>query len=98
MNKQNFIEAMEELQAIKEAKEEVAKAWKKLNPHWQYPYNTRYEQLAVELLRDAMNDEYDWIGYFIYETDWGKKDLEVTVEGVVRYLRTPEDVYNVIKK
>jgi len=33
---------------------------------------TWYETLITDILKDTFNDEADWIGYWIYELDYGK--------------------------
>jgi len=32
-----------------------------------------HENLVVELLEEVMSDKYNWVSYFIYELDFGRK-------------------------
>ena len=53
---------------------------------------------AFDLLKEAMNDKDDWIGYFVYERDWLRDfklgDVEVNGEPVKIY--SWGDVYDFI--
>jgi actin-related protein len=40
-----------------------------------------YENLILNLLKDAMNDTADWIVYWLYELDCGKKANKKSVQG-----------------
>lgn len=50
-------------------------------------------------LKEEFNDENDWIEYYLYELDCGKKWVPgtVTFDDVDIKLSTPEDLYNILK-
>lgn len=66
-----------------------------------YPY-FRYEAVLVDLLKIVMNDlESDWIDYFMYELDFGKRYVEGCIteaDGTSIKLATPEDLYDLLVK
>lgn len=56
--------------------------------------------LIVLILQTAMNDENDWINYYIYELDFGKsykKGSITDVDGTDIPLRNAEDLYKLLK-
>jgi hypothetical protein len=74
MSKGQFVACLLELKSIIDDTEQVHKAMKKLSPDFGGFYNERAETLVFNVLQDIFNDkENDWIGYFIYELEWGKK-------------------------
>lgn len=53
--------------------------------------------LIVELLKRLMLDEEDWIGYYIWESEWGTKFPYVWDENNKEIpLQTLKDLYNII--
>lgn len=60
-------------------------------------FSTNSITLEVELLKRLMLDEEDWIGYYIWESDWGKTFSCVwDEEGEEIPLETLQDLYNII--
>lgn len=59
---------------------------------------TWYETLITDILKDTFNDEADWIGYWIYELDYGKtyKKGCVKEKGKEIPLKTVKDLYNLL--
>lgn len=61
-----------------------------------YPY-FRYESKLVGLLKTVMHDEGDWIGYFIYDRDYGR-DLKfgdvMDSDGTPIPMSTVEELYD----
>ena len=67
-----------------------------------FPYS-RYETKIVELLSILMEDESGWIGYFIYELEFGEKytDGDITAtdkdgKEVAIPMKTIDDLYKVL--
>lgn len=59
---------------------------------------TIQEGLALRLLAECMGDEGEWIKYWFYELDQGKKDYLVTdKDGKPIPLTTKEDLYNMLR-
>lgn len=52
----------------------------------------------VEILQQQFNDENanSWIEYYLWELDFGKKDLKVEINGEPYPLKTPNDLYNLL--
>ena len=60
-------------------------------------FSTNSITLEIELLKRLMLDEEDWIGYYIWESDWGKTFSCVwDEEGKEIPLETLQDLYNII--
>lgn len=61
--------------------------------------NSIIKDSFIELLENSMNDEFKWICYYIYELAFGENThLGVyDKEGNKVMLKTPEDLYNLIK-
>lgn len=60
-------------------------------------FSTNSITLEIELLKRLMLDEEDWIGYYIWESDWGKTFSCVwNEEGEEIPLETLQDLYNII--
>lgn len=60
---------------------------------------TWFEVLVTDILMDTFNDENDWIGYFIYELDWGKSYKRGSIKdekGKIIKLKTIKDLYNLL--
>lgn len=57
--------------------------------------------LIINMLKDITHDEDDWIGYYIYELDWGEKyeDGIITDEfGDIVRLKTYDDLINLLEE
>lgn len=99
MTKQKFKELMTELLEIKQAENNLNKAFKAFEPDFNYICFGRYETLVVNSIKEAMNDRYDWIGYWLYECDCGKeyKTYKVTTkDGKHIPLKTLDDLYKLL--
>lgn len=58
-----------------------------------------YESLITDILMDTFNDKSDWIGYWIYELNFGKdykKGCIKSKEGKNIKLKTIDDLYNLL--
>ena len=56
---------------------------------------------ALDLLKFIFCDDGDWIGYYAYELYWGKKykpGCVVSRNGTDIVLKSPEDLYQLLKK
>ena len=63
-------------------------------------YNNREVTEGLESLLESLTGDEDtkWIEYFIYECDFGNKELECRHEdGTTFILKTPEDVYDLLE-
>jgi hypothetical protein len=99
MNKKMFIKTMKDLKSLTDDSHGVHLAMKKLSPDFGGFYNDRAETIVVDLLRDAFNDnENDWLGYFIYELNWGNeyRPGTITDKGGKIKLKTLDNLYNLL--
>ena len=97
MSKEVFVDTIKELQELDEATDELNSGLKKLDLDFNYIYFSKHEELITRLLRIAMNDEEaDWIGYYIYERDYGRKMKlgDIEYEGKKLNINTPEKLYD----
>ena len=55
-----------------------------------------YEDITINLLIDAMGDDADWIGWWVWEADWGSPEytLDVEVDGKTYDVSTPDKLYD----
>ncbi len=98
MTKKQFIKTMEGLLNIKKDEDNLNKAFKKFEPDFNYISFGRYEMLIVDTLKIAMDDDADWIEYFLYElfAKFTKKNIITSKEGKKLPLRNMSDLYNLI--
>lgn len=100
ISKETFVNTMERLQNLDKKMDAVDKAFKALDSDFCSFYITSIFDTTFDLLKEAMNDKDDWIGYFIYERDWLRDfklgDVEVNGEPVKIY--SWGDVYDFIVK
>ncbi len=56
------------------------------------------EHIVVDLLKVIFDDDNDWIEYYLYELDYGKKyyDGIVTFKNKIVKLATAEDLYELL--
>ena len=54
----------------------------------------------INLLKECGNDTNDWIGYFVWELDFGRDYTDgcVMINGKDVPLRTAEDLWNILKR
>lgn len=100
ISKETFVSTMERLQNLDKKMDAVDKAFKALDSDFCSFYITSIFDTTFDLLKEAMNDKDDWIGYFVYERDWLRDfklgDVEVNGEPVKIY--SWGDVYDFIVK
>src|SRR5574343_531315 len=98
ITKEKFKEIMTELLRIKKDEEKLNTAFRNFEPDFNYISFGRYETLVVKTLKEAMNDECDWIGYWLYELDSGKIATKnsVSIDGKNIPIKTLDDLYECI--
>lgn len=97
MKKEEFIKLMQELVSIKKDEDALNVAFKKFEPDFNYISFNRYETLVVKSLKFAMNDTFDWISYWIYDCDCGKKDMKITDKNGKKIpIKTLSNLYNLL--
>jgi len=94
ITKKNFIKYIKEIVSLKRDAEKLNDVLKNIDPDFGGLYLTRHETLLVEILQDAMNDENDWIGYFLYEMNCKFSKKPVGKENKKNlYIKNYNDLY-----
>jgi len=100
MNKELFIETMNYIQSLQEKQLKVYDCLSELEEDGGAPFiYSGVIDYIVYLLKEIMNDESEWISYYLWEIDSGKdyKPGCVTeVDGRNIRLKTAEDLYSLI--
>lgn len=100
MNKEEFKEIMTWfIDKIKRG-EILSNAFNRYNAEsfW-YSIDSEYETKFLEVLKIAVNDQYDWITYWVYDLECGKKYTKGCVqskEGIHIPLKTIGNLYDII--
>lgn len=95
-NFQTLQNGINHIKKIREADKKLSDAFKFLDSNIRFVSLEWVEDDYVKLLSITFNDTYDWISYFVYECDFGKKKREVTVKGKPFELRTVRQLYKLI--
>ena len=101
ITKELFIEVIEGLKKQRELHRAATDAFKVILPN-DYISGTEntLEPLLIKVLETLTGDVEDWIGYYIYELDFGSK-LEkgkITMNGQDQRLETAEDLWDFLSK
>lgn len=52
----------------------------------------------IDVMSDIMDDQEGWLGWYVYENDWGENELEgIDKDGNVILLMTLEDLWELIQ-
>ncbi|MBK7380670.1 MAG: hypothetical protein IPJ03_17065 [Ignavibacteriales bacterium] len=99
MNKELFIGAIEAIQKQIEYDIEVSKHFGKAFPDAfeanLLPNNNILRDALINVLKTEMNDlEDNWIEYFLWELDFGKKRLDVTQHGKEVKMSNAAELYD----
>lgn len=93
---------MKEWQYLEKDVENARKAMRALAPDFGGIYLDRHSILIGSLLKEAMEDSDDWIGYWAWECNWGKrKDFTSSItdkDGKKIPFKTLGDLYDLITK
>lgn len=100
-DRKKFIEMIAELRMIIEAEDKLNDAFKNFEPEFSCMSFSRYEQLVIDALEFAFKDESNWISYFIYDCEFGKKwhkKMVTDKDGKDIPLKNANDLYNLLTK
>ena len=103
MTKSNFIIHLYRIAELQEAETKITESIGLLDDK-DFPQFSLHKPISfmIDLLKEAMNDKYDNISYFIYELNWGKDKMAkncITEKGGTKIsLQTPSQLYNYITK
>ncbi len=101
MNKDKFLECIDLIQKQIQKDDKCADAFGILTDQNRIWYdNGSIFEAALIALETQMQDESEWIRYWVWELDCGKeyKPGTVTEENKNIPLRTPEDLWNLLNK
>jgi len=99
MTKQQFVKLMtamqEQMDEIVKKSEILSSAFTEAQPADFMPASYPLLDTLQDYLKGVMNDECDWIGYYMWELDFGRENyrLKVTENGREIPLSTPEELY-----
>ena len=97
MKYEQFKQLMIDLLKIKADAQELNKAFRKLDPDFNYISFSRYEELIVRAIKDALDDKAEWVEYFLYER-YGKfsKEKIITVDKKKMAINSYKDLWYLI--
>lgn len=75
----------------------LSDALKDIYPDFNYFSFGMVESAYVDLLEQAMEDTSQWIQYYIYEAEYGKRKPEVTMQGKEFVLEDVNTLYEIMK-
>ena len=94
---EKFEKYMNEIKDYLKKEDALDNALRELSPDFG-GYCSPLTDLTVQILKDAVGDESDWIGYYIWESEWGTKFPYVwDKDGNEIPLETLKDLYDIIK-
>ncbi len=100
MSKELFIRVMEQIKLLHEEEEKFNTLLHEIDPEFGGGYiHNKTISLLSDIARELIGDKYDYIGYFLWELDFGKGYYEGVItdeKGTPVALSTPEDLYNLI--
>ena len=70
ISKETFVNTMTRLELLDDHMSDVDTALRALSPDFCGFYIPEVVQIVLDLLKDAFNDDNDWIGYLVCEQDF----------------------------
>jgi len=93
---------MDDLQELFRIESDITDAFRKLDSDFNQISFGKFENIIVKLLEDVMKDSSEWISWWIYDADFGKKKHianSVTLSGGERFLlKNSGDLYDLITR
>lgn len=98
ISKETFVNTMNSLIELDKKMDAVDSALKALNSDFCGFYMTEHADMIIKILAECMNDEDDWLGYFVWEMDWLRNMYNgaVMVHGEPVKIENWSDVYDFI--
>ena len=100
MNKQLFIQTIETMRELNKEQEDFDAILKRIDNEFGGGYlHNKTISLLADILKEAMNDKYDYISYYLWEIDFGNEYYDGCIteaDGTSIPLKTAEDLYNLI--
>ena len=100
ISKDLFIETMLKLKAFDNKMDKVDKAIKELCPEFGGFYIPEVLDLVMHIFAEIFNDEYEWLGYFVYENDFlnGPEPVRIWTNERPVDIKNWGDVYELLIK
>jgi hypothetical protein len=92
---QHAIVCLEEFYKERQRIDDLAHA---ISPHSTLEFGAKFIDDYVWLLETAMNDEDQWISWFVFENDFGRKGLTCKINDKEYKITTAKKLYNVCLK
>lgn len=100
ISKEKFIGYMESYRELTDIEEILNSAVKLFCPDFNNFYLDKHSSLILNMLKDLVDDTYDYIDYYIYELNWGKNGTNCITEtdtGKKYSLTNYDELYEYIK-
>jgi hypothetical protein len=99
INKQLFIKTINTLKKQRALEDKLSKAMVGSITTDYFCIQNNLEPTITNILSYLTSDESDWIGYYIYELDFGRKwkKGKVTFDNKDIKLKTPNDLWKIIQ-
>lgn len=99
MDKAEFNQAMNSLKSFREIKRNVSNNLRTLcSDFTEIDFINVFEDDYIHLIELAMNDKSGWIDWFIYENDFGKKEMTAGYDDtVVKPIKNNDDLYDLMQ-
>ena len=105
MTKERFCKIINKLKTASDIKEQVNEIYRNSRENIDNDFmnaaalQINHELIVIELLKEIMHDEYDYIHYFIYELDYGREwtPNSITCDGESIDISTPEKLFDYLK-
>ena len=97
ISKELFCKALRLIREQEATDEDFGRALQKVgNGHFVFGIENKYRQALLMVLKETMNDQYDYIGWWLYE---GEPNYMIWSEDESREwcLKEPEDLYDFIR-
>lgn len=97
INKDNFIEYINKIKELRDIETKINEASKELDSF--YISFSNHEQLSIDILQDLFDDKInDWIGYYIFDLNFGSKWKEncITMDDRDIPMRNAEELYKIL--
>lgn len=103
MNKEQFLSHIKLIKDVRTHWQDRLKISKKYNLEMPVENNFegRLEDALIKAIETAMNDEYEYISWWVYEAEFGEKYTNIYEKDstvMIAELKTAEDLYDWIKK
>jgi hypothetical protein len=99
MNKEVFLKLMKDYKQLIDDIDNVHNAMKKLDPDFGGFCISRVEEFCSKVIKLSFDDKFEWISYYMYDLEWGKKYKKGSVtdkNGKNIPLKTLEDLYKLL--